>query len=229
MNIFTSNHLRIFKKRSHQQVIVFVLVTLVYNFFVFPVHAATETSNTIFTNDKDIQIIKSPESEIYLRERLLTNNSEIPSLIKNQDNRSEFAKDFKIIALPTPPTLMSNFMPVSSNTFKIATNSESSEQAMGMAVTLTAYNSEVAQTDGDPCTTANGFNVCKHGIEDTVAANFLPMGTKIMVPELFGDKIFTVRDRTSNRFKDRRTDIWMLKRSDALKFGIRHARIIIVE
>ena len=42
--------------------------------------------------------------------------------------------------------------------------------------TVTAYNSEVSQCDGDPCTTANGFNLCEHGIEDSVAANFLPFG-----------------------------------------------------
>ena len=33
---------------------------------------------------------------------------------------------------------------------------------------ITAYNSEVGQCDNSPCITANGFNVCEHGIEDTV-------------------------------------------------------------
>jgi hypothetical protein len=44
--------------------------------------------------------------------------------------------------------------------------------------TVTAYNSEVGQCDSTPCITANGFNVCEHGIEDTVAANWLPFGAK---------------------------------------------------
>lgn len=90
--------------------------------------------------------------------------------------------------------------------------------------TMTAYNSEAAQTDSTPCITANGFNVCNHGIEDTVAANFLPMGTKIRIPDLFGDRVFTVRDRMNKRYSDR-VDIWMLHKADALKFGVRKARI----
>lgn len=94
--------------------------------------------------------------------------------------------------------------------------------------TMTAYNSEAAQTDSTPCITANGFNVCSHGIEDTVAANFLPMGTKIRIPDLFGDRVFTVRDRMNKRYSDR-VDIWMLHKTDALKFGVRKARIEVLE
>lgn len=93
---------------------------------------------------------------------------------------------------------------------------------------MTAYNSEAAQTDDSPCITANGFNVCEHGIEDTVAANFLPMGTKIRIPELFGDRIFIVRDRMNKRYTER-VDVWMLSRADALQFGVRKAKIEVVE
>lgn len=94
---------------------------------------------------------------------------------------------------------------------------------------MTAYNSEVRQTDDSPCITANGFNVCEHGIEDTVATNFLPFGTKIRIPELFGDKIFTVRDRMNKRYHER-IDIWMLNKVDALKFGVkRNIKIEVVE
>lgn len=93
---------------------------------------------------------------------------------------------------------------------------------------FTAYNSEVAQTNDQPCITANGFNVCNHGIEDTVAANFLPFGTMIRIPELFGDRIFIVRDRMNRRYPDR-VDIWMLHKSDAIQFGIRHSYIEIIE
>ncbi|MBN2854305.1 3D domain-containing protein [Patescibacteria group bacterium] len=93
---------------------------------------------------------------------------------------------------------------------------------------MTAYNSEVGQTDDSPCITANGFNVCEHGIEDTIAANFLPFGTKVRVPELFGDRIFIVRDRMNKRYTER-VDVWMLERSDALQFGVKKARIEVVE
>jgi 3D (Asp-Asp-Asp) domain-containing protein len=94
--------------------------------------------------------------------------------------------------------------------------------------TLTAYNSDVSQCDASPCITANGFNVCKHGIEDTVAVNFLPFGTKIRIPDLFGDRIFTVRDRMNSRFQ-KTIDIWMKDRTKAIKFGVKIAKIEVIE
>lgn len=93
--------------------------------------------------------------------------------------------------------------------------------------TLTAYNSDPAQTDDTPCITANGFNVCTHGIEDTVAANFLPFGTKIRIPELFGERIFIVRDRMNTRYPHR-VDVWMLDNGDARQFGVRRAEIQLI-
>jgi 3D (Asp-Asp-Asp) domain-containing protein len=93
---------------------------------------------------------------------------------------------------------------------------------------MTAYNSEVGQTDDSPCITANGFNVCKHGIEDTIAANFLKMGTKVKIPDLYGDRIFVVRDRMNKKHPDR-VDIWMKDRASAIKFGVKTARIQVIE
>lgn len=94
--------------------------------------------------------------------------------------------------------------------------------------TVTAYNSEEAQCDSTPCITANGFNLCEHGIEDTVAANFLPFGAKIRMPDLFGDRVFVVRDRMNKRYQNR-IDIWMLDKQDAKNFGVRAAKIEILE
>jgi len=93
---------------------------------------------------------------------------------------------------------------------------------------MTAYTSEVAQTDASPCTTANGFNVCNHGIEDTIAANFLPFGTKVKIPDLFGDRIFVVRDRMNRRHATR-VDVWMKDKRDAMQFGIRKTRILVLK
>ncbi len=90
--------------------------------------------------------------------------------------------------------------------------------------TMTAYNSEVGQTDDSPCITANGFNVCEHGVEDTVAANFLRFGTKVKIPELFGDRVFVVRDRMNERYTDR-VDVWMIEKQDAKQFGVKYAKI----
>lgn len=94
--------------------------------------------------------------------------------------------------------------------------------------TMTAYSSDVAQCDSSPCITANGFNVCEHGLEDTVAANFLPFGTNIRIPELFGDKIFIVRDRMNKRYTQR-VDVWFLSKDNAIDFGVKHAVIEVLE
>lgn len=94
--------------------------------------------------------------------------------------------------------------------------------------TVTAYNSEASQCDSSPCVTANGFNVCGHGVEDTVAANFLPFGARVKIPDLFGDRVFVVRDRMNARYNNR-LDIWMIERQDAVKFGVKLAKIEILE
>lgn len=94
--------------------------------------------------------------------------------------------------------------------------------------TVTAYTSEAAQTDASPCITATGFNLCKNGVEDTIAANFLPMGTKVRMPDLYGDRIFTVRDRMNARFKNR-VDIWFKNKNTAIKFGIKKVKIEVLD
>lgn len=94
--------------------------------------------------------------------------------------------------------------------------------------TITAYNSDIYQCDDTPCITANGFDVCEHGIEDTIAANFLPFGTKVKIPEHFGDRVFIVRDRMNSRYTNR-VDVWMIEKQDAKKFGIKRAKIEILE
>lgn len=94
--------------------------------------------------------------------------------------------------------------------------------------TLTAYNSEVGQCDDTPCITANGFNVCEHGLEDTIAANWLKFGTKVRIPEIYGDRVFVVRDRMNKRFPSK-VDIWMVHKTDAKKFGVKIAKIEVLE
>jgi 3D (Asp-Asp-Asp) domain-containing protein len=91
-------------------------------------------------------------------------------------------------------------------------------------IALTAYNSEPGQTDATPCIAARGFDLCEHGQEDVVAANFLPMGAKIRIPDLYGDRVFTVVDRMNPRYYYR-MDIWMLKKEEAKKFGIKYATV----
>lgn len=83
-----------------------------------------------------------------------------------------------------------------------------------IAVMATAYSSTVEQTDDTPFITASGTTVK----EGTVAANFLPFGTKIKVPELYGDRVFTVEDRMHAR-KGYQVDIWFPNTEEAVHFG----------
>lgn len=82
-------------------------------------------------------------------------------------------------------------------------------------VTITAYSSVAWQTDDSPFITADG----SHVTDGVVAANFLKFGTRIRIPDLFGDKVFEVHDRMHQRFSDR-VDIWMPSVADGRRFGI---------
>ncbi len=90
-----------------------------------------------------------------------------------------------------------------------------------MEVVATAYSSTPDQTDDTPFITAANTRV-RDGI---VAANFLPMFTKIQIPELYGDKIFTVEDRMNIRYTENNLDVWFSDRVDAKEFGVKKITI----
>ena len=88
---------------------------------------------------------------------------------------------------------------------------------------VTAYSSSPDETDDTPFVAASG-TICRDGI---IAANFLPMGAKVRIPALFGNKIFTVEDRMHPRFSNR-VDVWFATRSEAYKFGKREVEIVVL-
>lgn len=224
MTIFQYSKLPFLTKRSHRQVVVFILVTIISNFFLFPVHAADESFEDSFTESK-LEIIKSPETPKKLFEEFFAKNNK-GSLEDLEIEKSDFIKSFGESSKDNDKSLIDIYK---QRKAELALHNTTTIVSPGSHfVTLTAYNSEVAQCDGDPCTTASGFNVCKHGIEDTVAANFLPLGTKIKIPELFGKRIFVVRDRTSKKYSDR-VDVWMIEKQDALQFGKKRAHIVVLD
>ena len=90
---------------------------------------------------------------------------------------------------------------------------------------ITAYSSTEDQTDNTPLVTASGKYV-KEGI---VANNMLPFGTKIRIPELYGDKIFTIEDRMHQRKGKYHTDIWFPEYQEAKNFGAKLLDIEILE
>lgn len=116
-------------------------------------------------------------------------------------------------------TLMALFEPVLAPDADAAAKPE----PVAYEVTVTAYSSTPDQTDSTPFITASNKTV-RWGF---VAANFLEFGTKVQIPELYGDQVFVVEDRMHRRFSDR-VDIWMPTKAKAKRFGIKRAEIIVL-
>ncbi len=97
-------------------------------------------------------------------------------------------------------------------------------------VRLTAYSpldpnaQEGMCFSGNPSLTASG-TVARDGV---VAANFLPFGTKIRIPAVYGDKVFTVEDRMSSRFTNT-VDIVVSSQAEAINFGVQNGYIEILK
>ena len=102
-------------------------------------------------------------------------------------------------------------------------NDSQIEATKSVEVTVTAYSSRASETDSTPYTTAAGTTV-RTGV---VAANWLPLGTQVRIPEIFGDQVFTVEDRMHER-NSNKLDVWFPNTSDALRFGIRNTRVEIL-
>lgn len=92
-----------------------------------------------------------------------------------------------------------------------------------LTIDVTGYSSSPEETDDNPFITASGKYV-RQGI---VAANFLPIGTKIRFPERFGNQVFVVEDRMNKRFYDK-VDIWFDTKEEAKNFGVQSLKIEIL-
>ncbi|MDP3990817.1 MAG: 3D domain-containing protein [Candidatus Nealsonbacteria bacterium] len=92
-------------------------------------------------------------------------------------------------------------------------------------VVATAYSSTPEQTDEDPFITAAGTFV-RDGI---IANNYLPFGTKVRIPEIYGDKIFVVEDRMSWKKSNYHIDIWFPSYLEAKEFGAKRTYVEILE
>lgn len=87
---------------------------------------------------------------------------------------------------------------------------------------ITAYTSTPDQTDDSPFIGASG----KHVYDGMIAANWLPFGTKIKIPSVYGDKIFTVDDRMNSRYGYGRLDVWLdVSKTEARKFGVKRVEV----
>ncbi len=118
------------------------------------------------------------------------------------------------IATAQEDTLLSKFSPV-----------QSSQLKKKVKMVITAYSSTISQTDDTPFITASGSQV-RDGI---VANNKYPFGTKIRIPELYGDKIFVVEDRMNSEKGNYHLDIWFPSYPEAKNFGSELSYVEVLE
>lgn len=108
----------------------------------------------------------------------------------------------------------------------ISNPSDPENQIKGqIRVIVTGYSSTEDQTDSDPFITASGTWV-RDGV---IANNYLPIGTKIRIPEIYGEKIFVVEDRMSWTRGNYQIDIWFSSYREAKNFGAKSTYIEILE
>lgn len=91
---------------------------------------------------------------------------------------------------------------------------------------ITAYNCVPAQTDAEPDIGAGG-RVAINGkpTGKWYACNFLRFGTRIIIPSITGDIIWTCRDRTAKKCGHRVDLLYPIGQS----IGLRRAEVFIVE
>jgi 3D (Asp-Asp-Asp) domain-containing protein len=96
---------------------------------------------------------------------------------------------------------------------------DTSDARWSRKVVVTAYNSEVGQTDDSPFIAAWGTRV----YDGMIATNDLPRGTRVRFPDIYGSRVFVVDDRMNSRYTGTgRVDIWMVEKSDAINFGAKY-------
>jgi len=128
-----------------------------------------------------------------------------------------------VLNLDTVP----NFVIVQNNTLSSLSNPANPPPKVvrELPVIITAYSSTESQTDDTPFITASGSYV-RDGI---VANNLLPFGTKIRIPDVYGDKIFVVEDRMNRKKGYYHFDVWLADYWQALSFGAKRVTIEILE
>ncbi len=91
---------------------------------------------------------------------------------------------------------------------------------------VTAYTSDPWETDDTPEVMASN----NHVYWGAVANNGEPFGTKIRIPEIYGDQVFVVEDRLHKRKGNYMVDIWMPDKQTAKNFGAKwNVKIEILE
>lgn len=145
-----------------------------------------------------------------------------PSVIYSQsDKQNTASSSFPGLKSPFPFTYKK----------EIGTNSNKTKVISSTQIrSISAYNvGDIYQTDGDPCTSANGENICL-ALElgyPRCAANFVPFGT-ILEIDGFGECMVT--DRMNSRYPTA-VDIAMKyeDKHDAIHFGRQRLTVNIIK
>lgn len=130
------------------------------------------------------------------------------------------AGDSAYVAVSEPPSEM---IVINSHSILSQKSPYSGNIPLRTRIYVTAYSSSPDETDDTPFITASGTFV-RDGV---IASNALPFGTRVKIPEVFGEKTFVVEDRMHKRFSDR-VDVWMPTKKDAIVFGKKFTEIEIL-
>jgi 3D (Asp-Asp-Asp) domain-containing protein len=202
-----NNKLKLLLPQKGKKRTFLVLLSLAFT-FLFPQH-----SWAYFSNQETIFIVTY-------------NNSPVLQYSTNDKQASELAiiQNNSLISINYPVAPAKSGPACAAIRLAKTSNSQTCPVLNKRTVIATAYSSSVDETDSNPFITASGAHV-RDGI---IAANFLKIGTKVKIPNLYGDKIFVVEDRMAPK-NSHKIDIWMSSKSQALQFGVKKAEIVVLE
>ena len=130
-----------------------------------------------------------------------------------------------LLGISIPHTINADYVNASNASYVAKATNEARNVVKTIKVVVTAYTSVPNQTDETPFITASN----KYVRDGIIANNMLPFGTKVRIPKLYGDKVFTVEDRMNSRKGDYHFDIWMASQPMAVNFGVKTAEIEILK
>jgi 3D (Asp-Asp-Asp) domain-containing protein len=127
----------------------------------------------------------------------------------------------------TDSNTMPSFVFVQKNSLSVLSNptNPAPRVVKKLPVVVTAYSSTPSQTDDSPFVTASGSYV-RDGV---IANNYLPFGTRVRIPEIYGDKVFVVEDRMNYKKGNYHVDVWFSDYWQALGFGVKRTTIEVLE
>ena len=134
-----------------------------------------------------------------------------------------------LLGIVMPQKTAADFDTTSNASYVAKATNEAQKVVKTIKVVVTAYSSSWDETTGIPgvagTVTASGKNVSP----EIIANNMLPFGTKVRIPELYGDKVFIVGDRMASYKSNYHIDLWMPSKALAVNFGVKTANIEILE